>query len=101
VPTALETLAEEIDWGDQAAPPTDMSVDDIQVQRRVVQAELKKIRQKAASLRSDMLQERAAAEPLAGNEESARSFDDSRQQKLQRLATLFYESTGNHNRLVD
>jgi hypothetical protein len=49
-----------------------MSVSDIQVELRLVQAELKKIRKEASSHRSDMLQERAAAEALAGNEEEAK-----------------------------
>jgi hypothetical protein len=72
VTTVLESLAKEIDWGDKDVPPLDMPVADLQVQLRLVQAELKKIRQEAASLRSDMLQERAASEALAGNEDKAK-----------------------------
>jgi flagellar motor switch protein FliG len=49
-----------------------MSQVDTQVQLRLVQAELKEIRKNASSLRSDMLQERAAAEALDGNEDVAK-----------------------------
>jgi hypothetical protein len=48
-----------------------MSVSAIQVQLRLVQAELKKIRQEASSLRSEMFQERAAAQALDGNNAKA------------------------------
>ena len=49
-----------------------MSVSDIQGQLRRVQAELKKIRKKASTHLSDMLQDWAAAEALAGNETEAK-----------------------------
>jgi hypothetical protein len=48
-----------------------MTITEVQMQLRMVQAELKQIRKKASSLRSDMLQERAAAEVLAGNDDVA------------------------------
>jgi hypothetical protein len=66
----LESLAQSIE-GDSPQPTTHMSVSAIQVQLRLVQAELKKIRQEASSLRSVMLQERAAAEALDGNDAEA------------------------------
>jgi hypothetical protein len=47
-----------------------MTVTDIQVQLHLVQAELKKTRKDASSLGSDMPQERAAAEALAGNDKA-------------------------------
>ena len=71
VETVLEALAEGIDW-DPTPPSPEMSVSDIQGQLRRVQAELKKIRKEASTHRSDMLQERAAAEALAGNEAEAK-----------------------------
>ena len=71
VGTVLETLAELIDWTPATPPPPNMSVSDVQMQLRLVQAELKKIRKDASSHRSDMLQERAAAEALAGNDKEA------------------------------
>jgi hypothetical protein len=67
VEAVLEVLAKQIDWAPELPPPPAMSVTDIQQQLRQIQATLKKIRQKASSLRSDMLQEPAAAEALAGN----------------------------------
>jgi hypothetical protein len=69
--SVLEVLAEHIDWAPKLPPPPAMSVTEIQLQLRQIQATLKKIRQKALSLRSDMLQERAAAEALAGNSDTA------------------------------
>jgi hypothetical protein len=48
-----------------------MQISDTQVQPRLTQAELRKIRKEASSLRSDMLQEGAAAEALAGNDDEA------------------------------
>jgi hypothetical protein len=66
----LESLAQSIE-GDSPQPTTHMSVSEIQLQLRMVQAELKKIRQEASSLRSDMLHERAAAEALDGNDAEA------------------------------
>jgi hypothetical protein len=66
----LESLAHSIE-GDSPQPTTHMWVSAIQVQLRLVQAELKKIRQEASSLRSDMLQERAAAEAHDGNDAEA------------------------------
>jgi hypothetical protein len=66
----LESLAQSIE-GDSPQPTTHMSFSAIQVQLRLVQAELKKIRQEASSLRSDMLQERPAAEALDGNDAEA------------------------------
>ncbi len=70
VNTVLEALAEQIEW-DPSPPPLPMSIPAIQTQLRLVQAELKAIRKEASSLRSDMLQERAAAEALAGNDKEA------------------------------
>jgi hypothetical protein len=71
VTAVLEALYQVIDWAPKQPPPPNMSVPDIQAQLRHDQAELKKIRKDASSLRSDMLQERAAAEALAGNDEEA------------------------------
>jgi hypothetical protein len=48
-----------------------MPISDMQVQPRLTQAELKKIRKEASSLSSNMLQERAAAEALAGKDDEA------------------------------
>jgi hypothetical protein len=71
VDVILESLAQSIE-GCSPQPTTHMSVSAIQVQLRLVQAELKKIGQEASSLRSDMLQERAAAaEALDGNDAEA------------------------------
>jgi glyceraldehyde-3-phosphate dehydrogenase/erythrose-4-phosphate dehydrogenase len=62
----LAALSEQIKWDPKPPPTTTMSITDIQVQLQMIQAELKKIRKKASSIQSDMLQERAAAESLAG-----------------------------------
>jgi hypothetical protein len=48
-----------------------MQISYTQVQLRLTQAELRKIRKESSSLRSDMLQERAAAEAPAGNDDEA------------------------------
>jgi hypothetical protein len=71
VETVLEALAEQIEWDPAPSPNLEMPITEVQVQLRVVQAELKQIRKNGSSLHSDMLQERAAAEALAGNNNEA------------------------------
>jgi hypothetical protein len=70
--TVLETLAEAVTCDPPPPLLNAMSITDVQVQLCLVQSELKKIRKEASSFRCDMLQERAAAEALAENEDKAK-----------------------------
>ena len=66
----LERLIQQIDWDDN--PPLAPSKDDVVAKLREAQREIKSIRTEANEHRSNFLQERAAAEALAGNEDVAK-----------------------------
>jgi hypothetical protein len=65
----LERLLLQIDWD---TPPLAPSKDDMVAKLREAQKEIRSIRNDATEHRSSFLQERAAAEALAGNEETAK-----------------------------
>jgi hypothetical protein len=65
----LERLLLQIDWALHPPPP---SKDDAISKLREAQKEIRSIRNAATTHRSDFLQERAAAEALAGNEDIAK-----------------------------
>jgi hypothetical protein len=66
----LERLILQIDW--EIPPPSTPSKDDIISKLRAAQQEIRTIRNDATEHPSNFLQERAAAEALAGNEDVAK-----------------------------
>jgi hypothetical protein len=66
----LELLLQQLDWDEH--PPNAPAKDDIVAKLRDAQKEIRTIRADATEHRSEFLQERAAAEALAGNDEVAK-----------------------------
>jgi hypothetical protein len=66
----LESLLTQIDWTD--SPPTASTYVEVCTKLRSSQNKIRTIRKQANKHRSDFLQQRAAAEALAGNQEEAK-----------------------------